>query len=38
MSRLVTGLPGAGKTAFTLHEFLQVKDRPKYATYINDMC
>lgn len=35
MSRLITGLPGAGKTAFTLHEFLQVKDRPKYATYIN---
>lgn len=35
MSRLCTGLPGAGKTAFTLHEFLQVKDRPKYATHIN---
>lgn len=35
MSRLVTGLPGAGKTAFTLHDFLQVTDRPKYATYIN---
>ena len=37
MSRLVTGLPGAGKTAFTLNEFLMVTGRPKYATEIKGL-
>lgn len=31
---LVTGLPGSAKTAFTLHYFLSVAGRPKYATFI----
>lgn len=35
MIRLITGLPGAGKTSNTLAEFLQVQGRPKYATFIN---
>lgn len=35
MSRLITGLPGAGKTVFTLQEFLAVQNRPKFATHIN---
>lgn len=34
MLHLITGLPGSAKTAFTLHYFLSVKGRPKYATYI----
>lgn len=35
MIRLITGLPGAGKTSNTLAEFLQIQGRPKYATFIN---
>jgi zona occludens toxin len=35
--KLVTGLPGTYKTAFTLDEFLKIKNRPKYATPINGL-
>lgn len=35
MITFITGLPGAGKTSNTLHEFLAVTDRVKYATFIN---
>lgn len=35
MIKVITGLPGAGKTSNTLHEFLAVTGRPKYATFIN---
>lgn len=35
MIRVITGLPGAGKTSNTLNEFLSVEGRPKYATFIN---
>lgn len=35
MIRLITGLPGAGKTSNTLHEFLAIEGRVKYATFIN---
>lgn len=34
MLHLITGLPGSAKTAFTLHYFLSVTGRPKYATFI----
>lgn len=32
--RCITGTPGAGKTSNTLAAFLEVKDRPKFATHI----
>lgn len=35
MIRLITGLPGAGKTSNTLAAFLEIRDRPRYATAIN---
>lgn len=35
MLRLITGLPGHNKTSNTLAAFLEIKDRPKFATFIN---
>lgn len=35
MLTLVTGTPGAGKTSNTLYQFLEIHDRPRFATYIN---
>ena len=35
MITIITGLPGAGKTSNTLHRFLQEKDRPRFASFIN---
>lgn len=37
MLRLITGVPGAGKTSFTLDEFLKIENRPKYATPVNGL-
>ncbi len=37
MLRLITGVPGAGKTSFTLAEFLAIENRPKYATPVNGL-
>lgn len=37
MLHLVTGVPGAGKTSFTLAHFLSIENRPKYATPINGL-
>lgn len=37
MLHLITGVPGAGKTSFTLDEFLKIENRPKYATPVNGL-
>jgi zona occludens toxin len=37
MLHLITGVPGAGKTSFTLAHFLSIENRPKYATPINGL-
>jgi zona occludens toxin len=37
MLHLITGVPGAGKTSFTLAEFLAIENRPKYATPVNGL-
>jgi len=37
MLHLITGVPGAGKTSFTLDFFLKIENRPKYATPVNGL-
>ena len=37
MLHLITGVPGAGKTSFTLSDFLAIENRPKYATPVNGL-
>ena len=37
MLYLITGVPGAGKTSFTLADFLAIENRPKYATPVNGL-
>lgn len=37
MLKLITGVPGAGKTSFTLADFLKIENRPKYATPVNGL-